>query len=318
MYSPPAWLTLCGRRSSRTRVSWRDGCGDVAEVWDSRLLDAWLKAAAWVAQRRIEPCLEPGLELVARGRLTESAVSVGLCVTSFNRLWQLRRALPLNLLHSWVHRKWVKVHVVDFGSTDGSLDFLLRRCRAAIDAGLLRVYLAKGLPYWHASTAKNTAHAVASEDILVNVDGDNLVGPGFAADVARQFTQEGYTVLQYEGGEGTCGRIACFRRDFHMLRGYDEDAYPMGAQDTDLVGRLKRLPGAQYRRISSSVFSQAIPNSQETKVCMCDPGYGGLRWGRMDTLNKQIFQWRRSLGQLQRNLEKPDIGVPAWRVESDA
>jgi len=232
-----------------------------------------------------------------------------------NRLWQLRRALPLNLLHSWHDRKWTRFHVVDFGSTDGTLEFLLTRCRPAIECGLLAVYSTDQLPYWHASIAKNTVHACASEEILVNLDGDNLMGPDFTRDVVRHFVEGRYTVLQYEEGEGTCGRIACYRRDFCRLRGYDEDCYPMGAQDVDLLMRLRALPGAYLKKVRGTCFSQAIHNSIEAKVSCCNPGYGGLRWGRMDAVNREIFTERRALGQLVRNLEKSHLGVKVWRAD---
>ena len=85
--------------------------------------------------------------------------------------------------------------------TVGSLLFLLGTCRAAVDAGLFCVYTAdKNLPYWHASLAKNTAHKVATEDVLVNLDGDNLIRPQFVADVAKRFNA-GATAMQYEGEE---------------------------------------------------------------------------------------------------------------------
>merc|ERR1712060_732199 len=155
-------------------------------------------------------------------------------------------------------------HVVDCGSKDGTLEFITTRCRAAIDAGLLRVYTTDQLPYWHASVAKNTAHMCATEDVVVNLDSDNLMGPDFPLDVANRF-QEGYTVLQYEDGEGTCGRIACWADDFLKLRGYDEDAFPMGAQDVDLVLRLKELPGSRFK-VKGSTHGQAIPNTREMKV----------------------------------------------------
>jgi len=206
----------------------------------------------------------------------------------------------------------VKVHVVDFGSTDGTLAFLLNRCRPAIDCGLLNVYMTEE-KFWHASVAKNTAHMVATEDILVNVDSDNLIGPDFALDVVRQFSG-GYTALQYEDGEGTCGRIACFREHFHNVRGYDEDAYPMGAQDVDLVLRLKKLPSAHFHKVRGSTFSQAIHNSQDAKVYFCNPSYGGLRWGQMDTLNRSVFMSRREAGEIVRNVNSPQIGVRAWQL----
>jgi len=312
------WMWLAAKRSRRSRVLWEGHNGDVEDSWDCNLLNTVRKAADWVEERNLAAHLDLGLaRLVVTPEAPATRMTVGLCVATMNRLWQLRRALPLNLLHCWPHRAWARIHVVDCGSTDGTLDFLLKHCRAAIDCGLLAVYQTDQMPFWHASIAKNTAHICASEDILVNLDSDNLIGPDFPVDVARQFA-EGYTVLQYEDGEGTCGRIACRHEDFHKLRGYDEDCYPMGAQDVDLVLRLKALPGSQFRKVRGSAFSQAIHNSQELKVSCCDPVYGGLRWGQMDTLNRQVFKWRRDAGQLIRNLYQPQIGARAWRADLPA
>ena len=100
------------------------------------------------------------------------------------------------------------------------------------------------MKFWHASIGKNTAHNHATEDILVNLDGDNLVGPKFLPDIVRQFVQ-GYKVVQFhEGGglnAGTFGRVAYFRADFWAIGGYDEDAYPMGYQDADIINRLRKF-----------------------------------------------------------------------------
>ena len=241
------------------------------------------------------------------------------------RLWQLRRALPLNLLHAWPLRSWTRIHLVDCGSTDGSLEWVLRHCRAAIEEGVLQVYtVGDRMPFWHASVGKNTAHMVADEDILVNVDNDNFIGKDFPVDVVTRM-DSGYRVLQYEHGTGTCGRIACWRKEFLDIRGYDEDAFPMGAQDTDLVHRLKMLhqhEGQQvYQRVKVTEFSRAIPNDLQAKVACCDPQYVDkknkpMRWGQMDWWNQRFFQVRREGGQVRRNLEKSQIGVRCERARA--
>lgn len=308
-------LWFMSRHSRKHRVFWMDENAKVADVWDCWLLDSARKAAVWITKFQLDPYLELGLTGLSREtQMTESPLTVALCIATMNRLWQLRRALPLNLLHCWPHRKWVRIHVVDFGSTDTTQEWLLRRCQAAIDCGLLVVYASDQLPFWHASVAKNTSHMVATEDILVNLDGDNLIGPGFPIDVVKHFFEYGHTGLQYHDMEGTCGRIACYRTHFHMLRGYDEDSLPMGAQDVDLVHRLKEFPFGNFRRLRTGRFSQAIPNTRDLKVCMCEPVFG-RRWGRMDVLNRTMFKERRDAGMLVRNLHKTNIGVKAWRVQ---
>ena len=319
---PALKLWLDTQRSKRRRVLWKDAHGEDVDVWDCELLHMIRAAAVWVKNQNIESYIDATghdafCNLHRCAKLTESPVSVALCVTTMNRLWQLERALPLNLLHCWRDRKWTRFHVVDFGSSDGTLSFLLNKCRPAIDCGLLAVYTTDQLQFWHASIAKNTAHAVASEDILVNLDGDNLIGPAYTHDVVRRFNEEGYTVMHSECGQGTCGRIACYRRDFAQLRGYDEDCYPMGAQDVDLLLRLREMPGARWKKRDPHTFpSQAIPNTIEAKVSGCDPEYGGLRWGQMDAMNREVFSRRRAAGQLARNLDRSSLGVKVWKVDA--
>lgn len=307
-------MRLYGPECKRNKVIWRDTGGSVwADTWDAELLTTARDATHWLKERSFEVHFDVAIEGLLDAGRTDSSRTVALCIATKNRLWQLHRALPLNLLHSWPHQSWAKIHIVDLDSTDGTLQWILDHCHAAVDVGLLHVYRAPDMPYWHASIGKNAAHMVATEDILVNVDSDNLIGPGFAGDVVRHFN-EGYTALQYEDGEGTCGRIACYRTDFYDLRGYDEDCYPMGAQDVDLVLRLKARPNARFRKVRGSFFSQAIPNTQEQKTMMCDPKYGNLRWGRMDAINRAAFGCRRQGGQFVRNLHKEQIGVKVVKV----
>jgi len=254
-----------------------------------------------------------------RARKTSSAKTVGLCIPCKNRLWQLQEALPLNLVHCWPHRDWTTIHVVDFDSNDDTLDFLLTACRAAIDVGLLKVYTSDQLPFWHASIAKNTAHMVAREDILVNVDCDSLVGPDFPVDVVDLFRY--HTVLQFDTTDGKCGRIAYPREDFLRLRGYDEDGYPSGSQDVDMLERMKMLPGSNKRRVrlTAESLSQSISNTLQEKIEHCDTDkFYGVNWNKMDACNREIFGIRREHDMIVRNVTKKNIGVPCALVMPEA
>ena len=204
---------------------------------------------------------------------------------------------------------------VYFGSDDDTLAWSMCHCRAAIDAGLLVVHHAPDMPYWHASIAKNTAHMLASEDmeILVNVDGDNLVGPNFPFDVSEKMKQQGKSLLQYEDGDGTCGRLVYYRSDFVEVRGYDEDAFPMGAQDIDLLDRLKEKLGGHgcFQRVKNKMNCSAIPNSKDEKISNCQEA-SWLKWTRMNFINREMFLARKQAGLLVRNLGQENIGIPAY------
>ena len=301
----------------RSSSSSGPGGGRRCDVWNRSLIQEIRAAAEWVEQppHHLHSDLHAGLGKLAKDELTRSPYTVALCTATKNRLWQLQHALPPNLLHCWPHREWVRIHIVDCDSTDGTLDWILAHCRAAIDVGLLVVYSTQGrMPFWHASVGKNTAHIVAMEDILVNVDGDNLVGMDFVVHVVQQFCN-GYSVLQYEDGDGTCGRIACWREEFQKVRGYDENAYPMGSQDIDLIQRLKVLhQGSLFQKVPRRSFaSQAIKNTVPQKISCCDPKFACMKWGQMDAKNRESFRIRREQGKLVRNCET-NYGLATARV----
>ena len=303
-------LHIRGAGCSRRRIQWSDApsARDV-DSWDGLLIDVIREAASWVEKMHLRSDLHGGLAaLTPSSAATSSERTVGLCMTMKNRLWQVERALPLNILHCWAHRHWVTIHLVDFGSSDSSLEWVLRTCRVAIDAGLLRVYsTGERMPHWHASIAKNTSHGLAEEDILVNVDCDNIVGLDFPVDVVRRMARDGFTALQYEEGDGTAGRVACWREQFLELNGYDEDCGPMGGQDIDLIRRLQMMSGARFQRVTHSPHGQAIPNTKALKIRNCDPAAlegcqsGGSPeammakvWNRMNAKNSELFAQRRT------------------------
>ncbi len=65
--------------------------------------------------------------------------SLGLCMTTPNRLWQLRTALPLNILAMWPHRDYCRIHIAVCDSADETLAWITSSCYSAIAAGALRV-----------------------------------------------------------------------------------------------------------------------------------------------------------------------------------
>ena len=285
---------------------------NVIDVWHGKLVDVACAAHSWLSARSIitnpQRCLTSEL---AQSETSHGQFRIGFCTTVKNRLWQLERALPLNLMSNWRHRRWVRFHVVDFGSTDGACDFIYEHCSAALEAGLLHLYVSE-LEHFHASIAKNTAHMVASEEILVNLDCDNLVDEEFAPKVRRMFEENSVRALRFRGGQGVCGRIAYLRKNFMQFGGYDEEAYPFGAQDIDIYDRLKQHYGKNAVRIAEGIDALAIPNTREDKMRLVDPQLG-LNWNQMDQRNRQVFKKRLDAGQLFRNAGRTR-GVPVTRV----
>eukprot|EP00435_Cladocopium_sp_Y103_P045843 s685_g13.t1 len=254
--------------------------------------------------------------------------TVALCTTCHNRLWQLHLALPISLLLAWPFRRSCTFHVLDYGSKDpdppkpepqkpalterSTLLFLMKTCRVAMDAGLLKVHRCEA-QHWHASIAKNTVHLRAMEDILVNLDADNIAGPGFVLDVLQRFGRARMAAAHYrvEGVAGTVGRIACRRRDFLYLQGYDEeDAHPAGAQDIDLWLRLSMLAKSQEQiveKVNDGTKAMAIPNTWEEKTAFTG---SALTWKAMNQENWELFEMRRATStSLRRNCHRRQFGL---------
>ena len=329
--SPVVGIDITG-----TTVSINTG-PDTYMIWDFCTASAIMDTLKWWQTRAITMALDIEVRTL-RMDLTQSFRSIALCTATKNRLWQLRHTLVPNLVAMWPHRGWVRYYIADFGSTDNTIDFILNTCQPFIRQGMLKVYMTPEHTldecrssrmdghYWHASICKNAIHTQAVEDILVNFDGDNLMGYEFPLHVDDQF-QQGAGVVHYSNRhQGTYGCIAYYRADFEYIRGYDEDAFPMGSQDADIIERLVKL-GKVQKNVKDSELVKAIPNTIEDKttnivdsrvqsIPNIAPLYGSLKWERMNNLNWEIFTNRTKVGQLVRNLDKRTIGSPLALVHA--
>lgn len=164
----------------------------------------------------------------------------------------VRRTLPINLALTAIEP--VEFCLVDIGSAS-KLAAWLQRKNGWRGRVRVRRYEIEGEPAVHFSRDKNRAHKLAAGEILVNLDGDNVVGPRFVPDVLRAIDNGADLVHGFSEnwGDGTCGRIAITRRAFETLGGYDESFEPAGHQDLDLVHRAAAY-GFKVERIRRAEF----------------------------------------------------------------
>jgi glycosyltransferase involved in cell wall biosynthesis len=249
-------------------------------------------------------------------------MDVSFCITCKNRLHQLMETLPRNLWDCRGAEGSVEFVLVDFGSTDGVLDWVVDHHGDALRSGLLKLFTTQGLPRFHASIAKNTAHRMGSGTILTNLDVDNFVGPAGGRYVARvlQRGERNAVFHQWSGvwGDGTYGRISCSNEAFHTIRGYDEAFHHAGYQDTDLLNRLsaglglelvrekanplaRRIYRVVWGRPTSPRHSRAIPN--EKTATIADHDGGAARWSEWDTENRARSEANLAAGRFAVNPE---------------
>lgn len=169
---------------------------------------------------------------------------IAFCTTCKNRTQHLKVTLPKNLADN-PRSSFV---VLDYNSEDDLLDYLKSYHAADIDSGRLSVYSNREHGTFRMAHAKNMAHRLGmglGADILINLDADNLTGPGFEEFVAWKFRQpdvflwsnaiKGVTV------RGVSGRIAVSASAFVKVGGYDEKYETWSPDDKDFNLRLRRM-----------------------------------------------------------------------------
>lgn len=168
------------------------------------------------------------------------------CTWILNRR-EIRSTLPINLaMAAGASAEFV---VVDVGSSRPLSTWIARKNGWRRMVRTERIERDARLPV-HFSRDKNRAHALGVGRILVNLDGDNILGPRYCRDVLRAVYAGADLVHTFSGnwGDGTCGRVAITRESFAKLGGYDESFEPVGYQDIDLVERA-RAAGLVVRTI---------------------------------------------------------------------
>lgn len=199
---------------------------------------------------------------MASVRATETK-RLSFCMTCKGRLWQLEKTLAQNLRDNRADRRQIEFVLVDF-DTPGLRAFVEAKCADALSDGYLRYYHTRALPYWLAAKAKNTAHVLASGQILVNLDCDNFTGKQagrFILSVFDKYGMDSVFHIRYpEKCDSSYGRIAMSRASFLALGGYNEKLLPLGFEDSDLMLRFCALwPQRKLIRFANETVQSSWP-----------------------------------------------------------
>jgi hypothetical protein len=217
---------------------------------------------------------------------------VSFCTTCHNRAEQLKRTFDENVrtVLKSVHNEWV---ILNYCSDDDVHEFMVERL-PRLTPQIVYVRMVNIMP-WHLSVAKNIAHRFGRGHVLANLDCDNFIRE--AADIITRHYSHGCRLMHLWSGvyrDGTCGRIAMDRSLFYALGGYDEELYPMGFQDRDIILRAVAM-GVRYYRFPCSAGS-AIQNTKEDSVRNCGPN---ARWEHFEQENRALSRRNIEAGRLK-------------------
>lgn len=191
---------------------------------------------------------------------------VSLYTTCMGRLHHIRETLPRNLEDNQDFPN-VEFVLLDYNSQDGLEQWVFKTMAPAIKSGRLTYWRERASRNFNGPRARNIAACVATGDIVVNVDGDNFTGKGYARKIAGLFEQDPAICVRSPvwASFDVWGRVALRREDFHKLRGYDETLRGWGYDDVDLINRAHRLKlrVVQYLHPGSC----AIGHANNERVC---------------------------------------------------
>ena len=193
---------------------------------------------------------------------------VSLCTCCRGRLWQLKQTLPENLKR--IEGMNVDICIFDDNSPDGLNDWIVDNYGNEITDRAIRYFRGTNSESFHVARAKNNAYRLATGQIVVNLDADNVIGNTYIETIQQHYLRSPLTVHHaWSGdfGDGTCGRIAMARELFRLLGGYDESFHPMGFHDLDLINRAETI--TQQKRVEShdpECYGYAIPNTVGDKM----------------------------------------------------
>ena len=230
-------------------------------------------------------------------------VLLSYCISIKNRLYQLKKTLRENIDNSSDESEFV---LIDYDSNDELKEFIYNNFSNEILSGKLTYLYTDKIKYWHASICKNTTHMKAKGNILVNLDCDNYIGTGGDQLIINEFKNSGDNIIISQTdnimGSGNGGRISITKNNFIKLGGYNEQFYPMGYQDYDLIERAK-LFGLKYININKN--NTAIKNSKEDGI----KNIGiTMEYNKMNNVNKLLSKINIDNNILQTNLIR-GIGI---------
>lgn len=178
--------------------------------------------------------------------------SVSFVTTVHNRLWQLKQTLPANIKE--VRGREADIVILAFNDSTVKPYIEDTYPEEVID-GLIKIFEYNGPEEFSCGLAKNKAHALATGEILFNLDADNFICNAF---YHLQSLKENEILKNIPSDDGREGRIGLYKRLYNKTIGYQDEG---SNQDGALVLRCtKAVRGVMVKLVD--VKTAPISNTQ--------------------------------------------------------
>ncbi len=191
---------------------------------------------------------------------------ISLCTVCMNRLAHLKQTLPQNIIDNLEYGN-IEFVVLNYNSTDQMEEWFQQNMGVYVQMGIVKYYRTTEPKSFDHSKSRNMALRLAQGDIICNIDADNFTGKGFAQFIADTFAENencfirGDIQLRYDLG----GRICMWKKDFNLIKGFDESMLGYGYEDDDLVNRLLKT-GRKQVTIEDLAFQKVISHTNRERL----------------------------------------------------
>lgn len=202
-------------------------------------------------------------------------MKISICSQIKNRLYQFSKTFLKNVetLEQYQDVEWI---IVDCGSSDGLSEYIGEYLERY---SFIKYYQAIDFKY-SIPVAKNFASRFSSGDYIFNLDCDNYLD--YIVNEIR-YAEQGVHCHEYL--KGTHGRIGMSREIFLKIGGYDENFYPAGVHDNDIMLRANYLD-YKFKHIPS--VTSPISNSKKDTI----KDFGeDIDWETMVKYNEIIMRY---------------------------
>jgi predicted glycosyltransferase involved in capsule biosynthesis len=151
--------------------------------------------------------------------------------------------------------------LLNWNSQDGLDEWVRQNLSEYIDKGIVKYLHTEKPEKFHQSLTKNITCKNATGSIVCVVDADNFFNRRFIPTVLEKFKKEEFPLL-HGAGANVAGRMACFKKHFVKIRGFDEKMTGWGAEDWDFTERFKAFfPHTIALKVGSYFLGPGIPSS---------------------------------------------------------
>lgn len=196
-------------------------------------------------------------------------MKISFCTTCMDRLFHLKQTYLISINNTvYFDKEFV---LLNYGSKKDNVDDWVYQNLINLD--FVSYYKTTEPKYWIAAHAKNISHKLATGDILVNLDCDNILVPNYCEYLLDLFKENVIVASDPHdnyGNLGSCGLIASRKEHFYSVNGYDESLdYGWVMDDTNYQYRC-RMKNNLKLVVQDKKYNLCVSHSNELRVKNCE------------------------------------------------